>query len=144
MIFPSLSAKLVCLLFPSRLKVLAKSSWGFTTETLVAIVVARIQIITSEVQLLINSNGNPPAAKRVEMINFSGPKRSYSSSGLMGFSSGGHVQGHCAPHPQLCRSQLAHPSILNPSGQTWGGPEQPVAIRRPWRPISEQRLGCSP
>ena len=29
-----------------------------------------------------------------------------------------------APHPQLCRPHLVHPSVLNPSGHTWGDPEQ--------------------
>ena len=39
-------------------------------------------------------------------------------------NSGGHLQGHRAPHPKLCRPHLVHHCVLNPSGQTWDDSEQ--------------------
>ena len=47
-----------------------------------------------------------------------------SNWGFLERNSGGHLQGHRAPHPQLYRSHLVHPSVLNPPGQAWSGPDQ--------------------
>ena len=59
---------------------------------------------------------------------FEGSQRHESPSwvelGLHNRNSGGHLQGHRAPHLQLFSSHLVHPNVLNTPGQTWSDPEQ--------------------
>ena len=53
---------------------------------------------------------------------------------------GGHLQDHCASHPQFCHSYLVYPSVLNPPGQTWSDPEQGPEDRD-WLPSKGPETG---
>ena len=69
-----------------------------------------------------------PSRPRLCRVGFEGPQYHESPSwvelGLHDRNVGGHIQGHLAPHPQICRPHRVHPYILNPPGQAWGDPEQ--------------------
>ena len=94
-----------------------------------------------------------PSRSRLCREGFEGSQRHNSPSwvelGLHDQNLGGHLQGHCEPHPPLCWHHLVHLSVPTHldkvdviQNKAWGS--RPVAIKRPRHSTSEPWLGVLP